>query len=322
MSPAPETGSGQRHHDAAALATAAPASVGRVRPRLVAPFLAASDALSMQARLQSMPPSARSWRSSLRCSPSQTPASRQPRRRRQQVISDPHPILCDPVGERRAFELHALAGIDLGLAVERRVVAELGYKHMRQQPRPGSAAPNGQAGCGCLGNGLPEPAGELRPHVAGHAQRGRHIVQDFGGVLAERPQCAAAGWAEAGDLMQDHVARQMRRERPPCCLSVAKLAVGGCWRLCRRRGAALLLQVLKSELQLCDRRVELLRRAAELQLGQLRAQPRDPGLLPIKLGLLAHDGRGLRRDQRAHLVGQREEVHRHLRIMARLAPAV
>ena len=71
---------------------AEPASVGRVRPRLVAPLLAARDALSMQARLQSIRSAARSLRSNSRCSPSQTPASCQSLRRRQQVMPDPHPI--------------------------------------------------------------------------------------------------------------------------------------------------------------------------------------------------------------------------------------
>lgn len=71
---------------------AEPASVGRVRPGLVTPLLAARDALSMQARLQSIRSAARRRRSNSRCNPSQTPASCQSRRRRQQVTPDPHPI--------------------------------------------------------------------------------------------------------------------------------------------------------------------------------------------------------------------------------------
>ena len=71
---------------------AEPASIGRVRPCLVAPLLAASDALSMHARLQSIRSAARSRRSNSRCSASQTPASCQSRRRRQHVMPDPHPI--------------------------------------------------------------------------------------------------------------------------------------------------------------------------------------------------------------------------------------
>ena len=71
---------------------AEPASVGRVRPCLVTPLLAATDALSMQARPQSIRSAARSRRSNSRCSASQTPNSCQSRRRRQHVMPDPHPI--------------------------------------------------------------------------------------------------------------------------------------------------------------------------------------------------------------------------------------
>ena len=71
---------------------AEPSSIGRVWTRLVAPLLAARDALSMQARLQSIRLAARSRRSNSRCNPSQTPASCQSRRRRQQVMPDRHPI--------------------------------------------------------------------------------------------------------------------------------------------------------------------------------------------------------------------------------------
>ena len=49
---------------------AEPATVGRVRPVLSPPFLAATDALSMQARLQSIRLAARSRQSNSRCSPS------------------------------------------------------------------------------------------------------------------------------------------------------------------------------------------------------------------------------------------------------------
>ncbi len=71
---------------------ARPASVGRVRTCRSAPFLAAMDELSMQARLQSMRSASRSWRSNSQCRRSHTPAACQSRSRRQQVTPDPHPI--------------------------------------------------------------------------------------------------------------------------------------------------------------------------------------------------------------------------------------
>lgn len=67
------------------------AAIGRVRSDRVAPLLAGMLALSRLARSQSMrSPSPRRSRS-VRCKRSQTPASCQSRRRRQQVTPEPHP---------------------------------------------------------------------------------------------------------------------------------------------------------------------------------------------------------------------------------------
>ena len=68
------------------------AAVRWVRPRSGAPLFAAMDALSMQARLQSIRSAWRRRRSSSRCSRSHTPVCCQSRSRRQQVIPDPQPI--------------------------------------------------------------------------------------------------------------------------------------------------------------------------------------------------------------------------------------
>ncbi len=71
---------------------AGPASVRRVRACGLAPFLAAMDELSMQARLQSIRSASRKRFNSSRCRRSQIPAACQSRSRRQQVTPDPHPI--------------------------------------------------------------------------------------------------------------------------------------------------------------------------------------------------------------------------------------
>ena len=78
--------------------------------------------------------------------------------------------------------------------------------------------------------------------------------------------------------------------------------------------ALLLLQVLQRQFQLGDRRVQLLRRTAELhatKLGQLRPELLDAGCLAVPRGLLAQDRRRLRRNQRAHLIGQNGQVDGH-----------
>ena len=48
--------------------------------------------------------------------------------------------LSDPVGKGGALKLDALPRVDLRLAVERQVVAELGHQHVRQQAGSCAAA--------------------------------------------------------------------------------------------------------------------------------------------------------------------------------------
>lgn len=48
----------------------------------------------------------------------------------------------DPARQGRAFQLDALAFIDLALAVQGKVVGVLAHPHMGQQARPGQAAGN------------------------------------------------------------------------------------------------------------------------------------------------------------------------------------
>ena len=73
------------------------AAIGRIGAGLLAPLLAGTDALSTQARLQSMAPARPSRSSRTRCSLSHTPAACQSRSRRQQVIPDPQPISCGSI---------------------------------------------------------------------------------------------------------------------------------------------------------------------------------------------------------------------------------
>ena len=67
------------------------AAVGRVRTCRFAPLFAATDALSMQAQLQSMRSASCRRLSSSRCNRSHRPACCQSRSRRQQVTPEPHP---------------------------------------------------------------------------------------------------------------------------------------------------------------------------------------------------------------------------------------
>ncbi len=68
------------------------AAIGRVRSGLIAPLFAGTLALSRLARDQSIRPASPSWSSRVWWRRSQTPASCQSRRRRQQVTPEPQPI--------------------------------------------------------------------------------------------------------------------------------------------------------------------------------------------------------------------------------------
>jgi hypothetical protein len=61
--------------------------------------LAGTEALSIQARLQSMAPARPKRSNRTRCSLSQTPAACQSRSRRQHVIPDPQPISCGNISQ-------------------------------------------------------------------------------------------------------------------------------------------------------------------------------------------------------------------------------
>ncbi len=71
---------------------AGPPTVSRVWAGCRTPLFAAMDALSIQARLQSIRSPFRSRRSNSRCRRSHTPAHCQSRSRRQHVTPEPHPI--------------------------------------------------------------------------------------------------------------------------------------------------------------------------------------------------------------------------------------
>ena len=60
--------------------------------------------------------------------------------------------LSHPVGQGRAIQVDPGARVDLGLAIQRQVVAVFRHQHMRQQTRPGQAAMDRQAGRRRLGD--------------------------------------------------------------------------------------------------------------------------------------------------------------------------
>jgi transposase len=79
-------------------------------------------------------------------------------------------------GPQRALQVHALAGIDGGLPVERQVIAILGDQHRRQQPGRGQAAFDGQRRHRRLHHALAAPALQRRADVADHGEARRDVV--------------------------------------------------------------------------------------------------------------------------------------------------
>ncbi len=118
------------------------------------------------------------------------------------------------VSQRRAGQVDVLACVDLGLPMQRQMVAVFGHQHMREQAGAGTAAADRQARCGGLGDRLAGPAGQLRPHTVDHPERAWHVVQDLGHILAELAQRTAAGWAGTRCGVLHDIARQ-RLGQPP-----------------------------------------------------------------------------------------------------------
>lgn len=103
-----------------------------------------------------------------------------------------------PVGERGALDVNALAGVDLGLAVERQVIAVLRDEHLGEQPRAGKPAGDGPLRGRRLHHRRAGAAALLRAHVADHPEGGRHVLEHLRDVLAEGDQHSAAARAGAG----------------------------------------------------------------------------------------------------------------------------
>ena len=102
-----------------------------------------------------------------------------------------------PVRQRGTFDHHALAGVDLALAVKGQVVAELAHQHLRDDAGASQAAINGATRRGRLHDRVAAGAGELGAHLAHDLEDTGLVLQHFGGVLANLAQFGAALLASA-----------------------------------------------------------------------------------------------------------------------------
>ena len=174
--------------------------------------------------------------------------------------------LANPVGQRRAVEFDAVAGVDLGLTIEREVIAVLRHQQVCQGGRCRAPARRRHRRWRRLGDGIAGGAGVFRPDVADDLEVPGNVVQHFRDVLAEFAHLAAARGAGAGTvvgrLMHDLLARQMLGQR-------LALRPGALGRRRRRRrisglgaggvGSLAALQFLQPQFELLDLATDPLR---------------------------------------------------------------
>ena len=120
----------------------------------------------------------------------------------------------DPAGQGRGFQADALAGEDLGLAIERQMVVVLRDQDVRQQPRAGATAGDRVIRRWRRHHRVASPAGELLADVPDHLEAAGHVIEGLGRVLANPPQRAAAARASWAGAMHHLLARQVLGQRP------------------------------------------------------------------------------------------------------------
>jgi len=113
--------------------------------------------------------------------------------------------------------LHAVAGEDPLLAVQRQVVGELARDDLGEQPRARQPLLDR---LGRLGRHrdvpLAVPAGDLDPHVLDDEERGRPVVELLAPPLADlgaQQAAVGAGSLLRGDLVHPPLAGQVGRQR-------------------------------------------------------------------------------------------------------------
>ena len=195
--------------------------------------------------------------------------------RTQQRAALPH-----PVGQRRAFDLDALAGVDAALTVERKMVTILRHQHVREQARTGQSPRNRARRGRRLHDGVALCAGELGAHVTNHAEARRHILQHLAHGLAQfRDLPAATGALALRRQVLVRVTGQMLGKRLARWRFLALVLRRVIERAFTPLGA-LCFELFKGEFELAEHLVHLLGAASKLhatQLGDYELQVSDLG---------------------------------------------
>ena len=176
-------------------------------------------------------------------------------------------------GQSGALQLDALAGVDLALAVQRKVIGVLAHRDMRQQAGASRATRDGPAWRGGLNDGLALRADVLRLHMTNHHEARRHDLQHLGHVLAEQAQHTVAALAGIslgiGWLVHPRLARQVTGQRLACG-ALALVGIGLRRRAFREAGCAGLVQGTDAGVCIKDGLLALELLDQQLERGQLR----------------------------------------------------
>ena len=221
----------------------------------------------------------------------------------------------DPVGQRRAVQLHTAAGEDLALPIERKVVGIFADQDMGEQAWAGQALGDRTLRRRRLVDRAAGAAAIARPTHADHPQPGGHMVQHLAHRLADRMQRAtAAGAGAVFDIEADVLARQMCRKTGAIRLGPATWRLGHRpWRKPSLGPRDVGVQVFEAQLQLII--IKALGAAAELVALQLLDDQLEAFDLGLRLGEVGPLGRQQSHHpvQRLNIVRQsgKIDVHGH-----------
>src|SRR5260370_26464727 len=96
------------------------------------------------------------------------------------------------LSQSRAVQINALPRIDLGLTIERQMVAELGGEDMSEQTWASQASINGTAGCRCLHDAVASGTAHPGAYMTNYLEACWKVLEHLGGIFAELLQSAAA----------------------------------------------------------------------------------------------------------------------------------
>src|SRR5260370_34791057 len=94
--------------------------------------------------------------------------------------------------QSRAVQINAFPRIDLGLTIERQMVAELGGEDMSEQTWASQASINGTAGGRCLHDAVASGTAHPGAYMTNDLEACRKVLEHLGAIFAELLQGAAA----------------------------------------------------------------------------------------------------------------------------------